>query len=296
MVEGQLHAYELYRHDLVSVGVDTYNVECEALGSQVVYFEGQETPGLRAPLLKNRADLQDLHLPDPRRDGRMPLLLEAGMRLRERLGDEVLVNCTVVGPFTLAANLRGFEQLVMDIYEAPDFVHRLLAFTTRVGQVYADSCVSRGLSVSLSESWIAPPLISPRLSRDLVVGYERELISHIQASGQPYVALISGGDTTPLLEDLIATGASLLLADHRSDLHQFKVRTMGMGLALRGNVDPRLVESGPIPPLVEATLRVLKVGKPGGRFILGTGVVPYATPPEHLLAMRQLVESHGAYS
>jgi uroporphyrinogen decarboxylase len=39
IVEGQMLAYALYRHDLVSVGVDIYNVEAEALGCLVAYHE-----------------------------------------------------------------------------------------------------------------------------------------------------------------------------------------------------------------------------------------------------------------
>lgn len=295
IVEGQLQAFELYRHDLVAVGVDIYNVECEALGSEVVYFDGPETPGLVEPLLDDKADLQELHLPDPERSGRMPLLLEAAVRVKERLSAQVLVSGTVVGPFTMAANLRGFERLVMDAYEDPDYAHRLMGFATQVGKAFADAFVAHGLGVAINESWIAPPLMSPALYRELVVGYERELISHIKARGQRNVGLISGGDTTPLLDDLIGTGTSLLIADYNCDFRYFKERTMALGVVLRGNVDPKLVESGPMDRLQEAGRRVIDLCAPGGRFVLGTGVIPYATPAEHLLALRELAATHGTY-
>ncbi len=296
IVEGQLAAYELYRHDLVAVGVDIYNVECEALGARVVYFDGPEVPGLADPLLEEKAALEGLHLPDPKRDGRMPLLLEAAIRVKEALGSEVLVSGTVVGPFTLAANLRGFERLVMDAYDDPEYAHRLMAFTTEVGKRFAEAFVGHGLGVAINESWIAPPMVSPALYRELVVGYERELVSHIKGRGQRNVGLISGGDTTPLLESLITTGTSLLIADYNCDFHYFKARTRALGVVLRGNVDPKLVESGPLDRLLEAGRRVIDICAPGGGFVLGTGVIPYATPSEHLLALRGLTEKRGAYS
>jgi uroporphyrinogen decarboxylase len=295
MVEAQLAAWERYRPDMLSLGVDTYNLEAEALGATVVFPDGPGTPGLLGPVLTDKARLRALSPPDPARDGRLPLILSAGRRLRATVRDEVPVNATVVGPFTLAAQLRGFEALILDVYDDPVFVRDLLRLTTAVGQRYGEGLVAHGLSVSIGESWIAPPLLSPALYRAWALPPERELIAYLCRCGQAHTALISGGDTSPILADLLASGASLLVADFAADLARFKPRAAAAGVVTRGNVDPKLLEAGPIAPLHEASTRLLGTGKAGGYFAFGTGIVPYGTPSTHLDAVQAIVEEFGGY-
>jgi uroporphyrinogen decarboxylase len=295
MVEAQLAAWERYRPDMLSLGVDTYNLEAEALGATVLFPDSSGTPVLQGPVLADKARLRRLSPPDPARDGRLPLILAAGLRLRSKVRDEVPVNATAVGPFTLAAQLRGFEPLILDAYDDPEFVRELLSLTTAVGQRYGEALIVHGLSVSISESWIAPPLLSPALYRTLALPSEREIIAHFRRCGQPHTALISGGDTLPILDDLLASGASLLVADFAADLARFKDRAAAAGVVTRGNVDPKLLESGPVEPLCAAAATVVRTGWPGGRFVLGAGVVPYNTPPSHLAAVRATVAEVGQY-
>jgi uroporphyrinogen decarboxylase len=295
MVEAQLAAWERYRPDMLSLGVDTYNLEAEALGATVVFPDGPASPALQGPLLADKGLLSRLAPPDPVRDGRLPLILAAGTRLRQAVGDAVPVNGTVVGPFTLAAQLRGFEALILDIHDDPGFVRELLRLATTVGKRYGETLLACGLSVSVSESWIAPPLLSPALYRSWALPSERELLAHLRRCGQAHTALISGGDTVPILEDLLGSGVSLLVADFAADLARFKPRAAASGVVTRGNVDPKLLESGPVAALREAAARVLEVGKAGGYFVFGTGIVPYGTPPAHLDAVRAIVEEIGRY-
>jgi uroporphyrinogen decarboxylase len=295
MVEAQLAAWERYRPDMLSLGVDTYNLEAEALGATVVFPDGPGTPALQRPVLVDKGRLSRLLLPDPARDGRLPLILAAGLGLRAAVRDDVPVNATVVGPFTLAAQLRGFETLILDAVDDPEFVRELLIFTTAVGQRYGEALIVHGLGVSISESWIAPPLLSPALYRTLALPSERELIAHFRRCGQRHTALISGGETLPILDDLLASGASLLVADFAADLARFKERVAAAGVVTRGNVDPKLLESGPVEPLCEAVAHVIRTGKPGGRFVFGTGIVPYRTAPSHLAAVRAAVAELGEY-
>ena len=295
MAEAQLHAFELYEHDFISLGVDTYNLEAEALGARVIFSEGTGTPVLERPLLGEPSGLGRLRVPNPAADGRLPIVLDAGVRLQGRLGDQVPINATVVGPFTLAANLRGFESLVMDWYDDPTFVRDLVTFAVAVGKRWGEAIIGAGLSASISESWIAPPLLSPAMYRELAMPAERELIAHFAACGQPHTALVCGGDTLPILDGLLRTGAALLVADAPCDLATFKARTSSAGVATRGNVDPNLLLNGDAAQIREAARRVLAIGKPGGRFALGAGVVSYATPAEHVLALREAIEADGRY-
>ena len=57
----------------------------------------------------------------------MPFVLDL-MRRAYDLG--LPVRLRFCSPFSLAANVRGIENLLMDILTAPQFAHRLLAFLT----------------------------------------------------------------------------------------------------------------------------------------------------------------------
>lgn len=295
MAEAQLRAYERYGHDMISLGVDTYNLEAEALGGRVIFSDGEGMPVLERPLLEEPSGLKGLRIPDPSTGGRLPIVLEAGARLKQSLGDAVPINATVVGPFTLAASLRGFENLVMDWYDTPAFVHDLIGFATAVGKRWGEAIIGGGLSASISESWIAPPLLSPALCRKLALPADRELIARFAACGQLHTALVVGGNTMPILDALLETGAASLVADFPCDLAVFKRRAAAAGVVTRGNVDPKLLLKGDAREIRKAVRRVLGIGKPGGRFALGAGVVPAATPPEHVLTLREAIEAEGGY-
>ncbi len=76
--EACLRELEAYDPDILTVGVDVYNVEAEALGGEVRFFDGSnDVPAIVSPLLRWHGDLARLRLPDPECDGRMPLFLDA---------------------------------------------------------------------------------------------------------------------------------------------------------------------------------------------------------------------------
>lgn len=44
----------------------------------------------------------------------------------------------------------------------------------------------------------------------------------------------------------------------------------------------------PFKAIREEGERIIKIGAPGGRFLLGMGVVPYDTPSQNVLALKDL--------
>jgi uroporphyrinogen decarboxylase len=291
LVRGQLKAYELYGHDFVVVGLDVYNVEAEALGCPIVYYESVDIPGVAVHILGDEPErLSGLCVPDPARDGRMPLLISAACSVNQKIGNEVGVAASIVGPFTLAAMLRGFEKLCLDMLRNPDYAWELLRFTFRVTGEFGAALGKQGIGAAVNESWIAQPLLSPRLYREFVFPLHRELVADLKGKGLPTVSIISGGDTTSIAEMLVETGSSLLMADYNSDLGCYKKKAAAGGAVVRGSMDSKLLELGIQEKIREAALDVLRRGAPGGRFIMGCGVVSYHTKPEMLQFLKSLVE------
>lgn len=293
IVKGQLEAYRHYGHDLIAVGVDIYNLEAEALGCAVQYFDGIFIPSVSQHILADNKDrLDGLAVPDPEKDGRMPLLLEAAAEIKKEVGHEVPVSAAAIGPFTLAALLRGFEGFIMDLMLDPDYAKRLLAFATEVSAAFGEAMVKRGLGVALNDSWIAPPLLSPKLYAKYVLGCHQALIKRLQEAGAPSVGLISGGNTQPILDYLAQTGSSLIMADYGVDLALYKEKALAAGMILRGSIKASSLETGTEDEIVAQAHEVIRNGAPGGRFVLGCGVVPYSADPKRILLLKEIAKAY----
>lgn len=292
IVESQLACYEMYRHDLISIGVDIYNVEYEALGAKVHFPENQELPSTNEIMISKPEDIDRLSVPDPEKDARMPMFLNAVRRVNDKVGNEVIVNGTVVGPFTLAAIMRGFENFVMDLVMEPEFAYKLMEFANKVSLSFAESFIKRGVGLSINESWIAPPLLSPAFYAENVVAYERELIQGIKRLGQENVALISGGNTTDILDDMVTTGTSLLLADSECDRLYYKKICARNNILMRASISSKIVEDGDETKMKEAAAEVINDCRDYSGFIFGCGIVSYDTKPESVIKLKEIVMSY----
>ena len=293
LVQGQLAAYQRYGHDLVAVGIDIYNIEAETLGCSVQYFDNNSIPAVCEHILaKDKEGFDRLQVPNPEKDGRMPLLLEAATEIKAAIGDEVPVSAAVNGPFTLAALLRGFEPFIMDLLRDPDYAGKLLTFAAEVSAVFGEAMARRGLGVAINDSWIAPPLLSPKLYQKFVLQHHQQLIQRLKNAGVPSVGLISGGNTLPIADYLVQTGSSLIMADYGTDLAAFKAKASAAGIILRGNVKASSMETGTDAEIEVQAREVLAIGAPGGRFVMGCGVVPYGTDPERLLLLKRITEEY----
>ncbi|MFW5980576.1 MAG: uroporphyrinogen decarboxylase family protein [Halanaerobiaceae bacterium] len=294
LVKAQLAGYETYQPDLVSTGVDIYNVEAEAMGVEVKYPDNEEIPSLTGNLIQEKADLGKLKIPDPETDARMPLFLKAVERINRGIGNEVMVNGTVTGPFTLAAILRGFENFITDILTDPEFASKIMELTAKVSLKYSSAFLKRGVGVSVNESWISPPLLSPDLFRKYVFEKEKEIIRKIRAQGTDNVALISGGNTTVIAPCLVKTGSSLLLADYNTDQEYFKNLCAEHGIFLRASIESRVVEKGSKTEIQKQVSEVINTCSDYHKFILGCGVVSYDTPVERILELKNMVEKFSS--
>jgi len=110
------------------------------------------------------------------------------------------------------------------------------------------------------------------------------------------VALISGGDTFGIAADLIATGSSILVADSNTDQREYKALCDKSGINLRANIESKIVEEGDRLQMEGAVKTLIDNCALGGRFIFGCGVVSYNTPPENIIALRNMVEKHNPYA
>ncbi|MFO7975341.1 MAG: uroporphyrinogen decarboxylase family protein, partial [Candidatus Hydrogenedentota bacterium] len=162
MAQAALESYTRYGHDLVTVGIDIYNVEAEAWGCRISEGKGASIPGVTTHPLAGFPDLDPARLnePLPGKGNRLLLLAEAAGQVVSAIGDEVWVYACLGGPFSQAVELRGFDNLVMDMYTVPDRVHALLERLTETTLEHARRVSEKNAGVYLYESWATAPLIT----------------------------------------------------------------------------------------------------------------------------------------
>jgi uroporphyrinogen decarboxylase len=294
--EALLRELETYDPDMLVVGVDVYNVEAETLGCRVRYFDdSNDVPSVAGPLLRSPGDLRKLRVPDPEAEGRMPLFLRAARRLQKEFGDAMIIRGALTGPFSLASALTGTEDLLLATADDPLVVRRLLDFCGTVTAAYGRAFLACGAGIILFDSKASPGAASPQIFHEFVLPVYRDLVVPVlTASGAKDVPLIIGGDTTPILEDLLRTGATQFLCDAGSDLEAFKTRCLEERRSFRASVDARLVHRGTPAEIRAEALRILGVTKNQPGLLFGCGVVAYDTDPANVLALRSALMEFSA--
>ena len=118
LAKGHTEAYRLYQHRPIVVGIDIYNLEAEAYGAVVRRASGNGIPAIHEHPLSTAQELIDLEPFDPKSAGRIPMAIEAAERVLAACpGADVRVPLS--GPFSLATNLVGFENLLGEVQTAP---------------------------------------------------------------------------------------------------------------------------------------------------------------------------------
>ncbi len=290
MARAALESFALYQHDLVTVGIDIYNIEAEAFGCPLSIGEGSSIPGVVSHPLADDVELRPerLRVPGPSTANRLGLIAEAAGRVVQAIGSEVWVYACMGGPFSQAVELRGFENFIYDMADDPAAVHRLLEKTTALSLEQARRLSERGCGIYLYESWATLPLIMPHMFAHYVIPYNQRVIAAAREYPTPPPSVIMGGDTAVLADFFLEAGASLMCADFNTNFDFIRRKTAGRPIIIRGCADPKMIERGDWKG-IERTLARLAAGSQGMvNFVWGCGCVSYHTTPEQLLQFKQM--------
>ncbi|HBC91742.1 MAG TPA: uroporphyrinogen decarboxylase [Pelotomaculum sp.] len=295
MAEAQIAAYRTYGHDGVGVGPGSTGI-AEAAGCKVAFPE-QSTPYIAEHVVKDYSDLFRLTPPDPRRDGRFPVFLEALEILVNELGKEVPVSLTVGGPVSTAANLRGVENFLRDLYYHPEFAHELLRFALDSTIPLIKEAAKLGVKFGIVDPVSSGSLISPKQYREFAFPYQKEMIHAMkEAAGSPPMLHICG-NTKKIWLDMAATGAGALSLDNVVDLAEAK-QAVGDRIVLTGNIRPTETMYLGTPDVVAENVKecLRKAYDSPKGFILAMGCgLPIDTPPENLHALLGAARKYGRY-
>ena len=209
-------------------------------------------------------------------------------------------------PFSAAVNIRGYENLVLDIYERPRFVHRLLAFL-------CDEVIAPFLEVMRSElgkpdlimdgrdAWASPPMISLDMMDEYVVAYTERLRDRL---GDKVITRGNWGDAKIgdvegfFSRKLRCSPGSLSVLD--PDLHEVgpeRVKAFAdkHNASIAAGVDATLLQQGPVEAIVERIKLYIDKMARDSRCMLHLNQIPADTPPEHIHAAVAACHTYGRH-
>ena len=292
MFEGHRAAWLEYRHTPIVVGIDIYNLEAEAYGAHIEDPGDHGIPAIRQPLCTTLDDALELPPFDPARDGRLAMVIGVGRRLAAAL-PQADVRIPVAGPFSIGFNLLGIGQLCEATALRPTDVARWLMQLAENQTLFTKAVAAAGLDVTFFESAAAPPLLSPRQFHEVELPALRHILERTASVVGHPVPCIMGGNTYLILDDILSTGTGYVIANVETNQQAFVDRLCRTHphVNVRINMDHRLVASKDHPAILREVDRILGIAAGRPNCMLGTGVLPFDTPPENIRLIKEYLNN-----
>jgi len=306
-VEMNLAVFEYYGLDLPGFYYDLYNIEAEALG-QAMNWEADRMPDIdrKNPLIREHADLDRLQPPEFGKSGRMPYVLDILRRCKD-LGLPLRIR--FCSPFSLAANLRGIENLLMDVITAPAFAHRLLAFLTDEVlipwvEVQREAVGAPGAAGTGADAVASPPIVTVDILEEFVMPY----VARMNERSGPmtsigywgYSRLAKRPEKFRRMLELMASVSPAMLQALDPDValtgpepYAEFARDRKMSLML--GLDTHLLQDGPVEKLVERCRDYVLAGAKADRLIMFLNDISVHTAPQNVHTAIAAIRHFGTY-
>jgi len=301
----QLLVTQYYNLDTLSNFWDVYNVEAEAMGQKVIYYsEGLPDIDRNQPLIAQPSDLDRLQPPDPYTSGRLPWIQQVNKKFLEKTGK--LERAYFTAPFSLAANTRGYENLMEDMFLRPAFAHRLFKFICDEVLVPHIEAMRKevdmpDLLMDGRDAWASPPMITLDMVDEYVVTYAERLRDK---TGSNLITRGSWGDAKSrdperfFSQKTTCTPGSLSVSD--PDLYELgperiKAYADKHNLLMTAGVDAALIQEGPVEAIVERIKFYIDKMARDGRCMIHLNQIPGETPVEHVHAAVAACHTYGRF-
>ncbi len=269
----QIH--EKFKPDCIFTFMDL-TVEAESLGLKINFPEN-DSPAVSEHSIKNRALLEKVKASYKGITGRMDINIDTVKKLSENL--DIKKGAYVIGPFSLACELCGVNDLLLNTLLDPELVNEFVDFTVDVISDYANKLFEAGAdTVCVLEP--TAMMLSAEQYEDFSLNPFKKLLNNV--NNQPLILHICG-NTTHLIDSMCKSGASALSLDWQVDFKEV-IKHIPENIDLIGNLDPvKIFLNGDFQSVSEATRKLLDEMKGYSNFILSSGCdIPLETPLENI--------------
>jgi len=198
-----------------------------------------------------------------------------------------------------AWTLRGMQNLLMDFYDHPDFVHELLNAIADYNIAQLNAALQYEIdAVYFGDDWGQQRglQMGPKLWREFIRPVLKRMYAAVHA-GNKYVFIHSCGDVDELFDDLIAIGLNCFnpfqpeVMDVAALMDQYRGRLVFHG----GLSTQRTLPYGTTEAVVTDAGRLLEMGGAGGYIFAPAHDVEGDVPLENMLAFIEVVQGQPGY-
>lgn len=258
-------------------------LEASCFGAPVSH-EG--VPAVSSVILESMDDVDALRVPGEEIILEKSPYLEAIRLVKAEMqtsGDVRPIIAGISGPFSLAGQLRGVTDIMMDCYDEPELLEELVQKTTEFLCVYANLLKEAGADMLL----LAEPLagvVSPTMAEQFSHPFVKKMIESVQDDSFAVIYHNCGAGVPRMLEDLAGLGAMIYHFGNVIDLSE-ALENMPKTVMVMGNVDPAgIVAHGSVESVRQAVDTLIQKCGSYENFWLSTGCdVPPDAPWENLV-------------
>ena len=205
------------------------------------------------------------------------------------------------GVFVHSWRLTGMENYMIELFENPEFIHRIAAMVTEYNLKQLEMLAAAGIDVLVVEDDIATTnslLISPKHFMEFVNPYNKKLVARAHELGLKVVRH-SDGNLWSIMDVLIDSGydgINPLEPQAGMDLQKVK-DAYGDKICLLGNIDCKELLCSGTPDQVDAAVKhAIEVAAKGGGYILcDSNSLHPGVNPENCIAMFEATKKYGQY-
>lgn len=295
MAELEIALFERLHHDSVEISTSLRGV-AEAMGAKVGYPD-YNISYLLEPAVKSVDEIEYLKVPDPLKDGILPILIEAIRLTRDALIDKVDVSASMSGPFSVAASVVGTENLMKWMIKYPKKIHTLMEIVAEANNRYIEEVAKLGVSIGFADPVSSTSLISPKQFREFSLPALQNNVDKIKETTGSAPSIHICGKSKEIWEDVVNTGISNFSIDNVEDLEEAK-EIMGDRVVITGNVPPvDVMHLGTKEDISKSVKECIKKGHDSKNgYILSTGCqIPMHTPMENIEMFMEAGSIYGKY-
>ncbi|MGC8604267.1 MAG: uroporphyrinogen decarboxylase family protein [Desulfomonilaceae bacterium] len=290
IAKGVVFAAQRYKADGIPLLFDL-TVEAISMGCNYKWWPDNSPSITGHPLEKQNLADSAIKIPGPK-DGRWPVIIEAGKKVKAALPDVALYGI-LCGPLTLASHLRGVK-IFTDVVKNKKIAKEIINFC---GQVGAESATIYAEEIGCDVIAITDPvasLIKPTIFREFVTPAAQPAIKVIKRANKVSSFFICG-DATKCLEEVATIGTDGFAIDEQLSLNYVRDVALKHKVGFGGNLKLTLSLSlGLISPREDALIALAAGGSTG--FILAPGYdMPYDVPVEHMDQILEAIEFYNTY-
>ena len=295
VAEAQLRMREKYSHDNVW-SLFYVGKEAELVGCQKILFAKDGPPNVEHRVIQSLDDIRRLKIPDD--VAAHPAFAEAMkciQLLRAQVGGQYPICAYITASMTLPALLMGMDKWMSLLFLGPVAARDELL--TKCHELFVKEIVAyrqAGADVLVySNPFGSTDTVPMKFFKEHSLPWIEKDIQAVGAQGIVYYCGMSRFN--PVIELVLErTGIGVYYLSPFDDIDQGKKIIAARGLTCGVINDIQLIDWSPAE-IRNQVKRMIEAGKPGGRFLFGTGVMPYGIPEENIRAMLDAAYEYGQY-